>query len=101
MRKYSRLAGAIGLMCLAFIALAVSSLPAAAQQNAPQPISYGQTVNGKLSTAQVEILYTFPANQGDSITVTMDVTDGALDPLVILVDETQQTVLAVDNDSGG
>src|SRR5260221_5900905 len=33
--------------------------------------------------------------------ITMDTDKGTLDPLVILVDQSQQSVLAVDNDSGG
>jgi hypothetical protein len=72
------------------------------QQASPQqPIAYGQSVTGDLSTAQPEALYTFSAQAGDSIMITMNQTKGTLDPLVILVDQSQQTVLAVDNDSGG
>ncbi len=72
-----------------------------AQQGSPQPLGYGQTVSGELTTHRPEMLYIFAAQQGDVITVTMDAVDGNLDPLVILVDQTQQMVLAVDNDSGG
>ena len=38
---------------------------------------------------------------GDVITVTADRVDGILDPLIVLTDESQQNVLAIDNDSGG
>ncbi|MEP7284792.1 MAG: hypothetical protein ABI947_03360 [Chloroflexota bacterium] len=87
-----------------WLALVLSVLPlqtVAAQQAPPQPIAYGQSVTGSLSTAQIEVLYVFSAKQGDSIIAAMDLKDGTLDPLLILVDESQQTVLAVDNDSGG
>ena len=84
------------------LALATSPLRSASAQATPQPIAYGQTVTGDLAPDRTEALYVFTAQAGDSITITMD-TDGnsALDPLVILVDQSQQTVLAVDNDSGG
>src|SRR5258708_34327935 len=84
------------------LALATSPLRSASAQATPQPIAYGQTVTGDLAPERTEALYIFTAQAGDSITITMD-TDGnsALDPLVILVDQSQQTVLAVDNDSGG
>lgn len=92
---------AISLLCL-FLAI----LPGAhlgshpAQQNGPQPLAYGQTVSGKLTTRQPEALYIFAAQQGDAITVTMEA-EGNLDPLVILVDQSQQTVIAVGNAAGG
>src|SRR5258708_4554848 len=84
------------------LALATSPLRSASAQATPQPIAYGQTVTGDLAPDRTEALYVFTAQAGDSITITMD-TDGnsTLDPLVILVDQSQQTVLAVDNDSGG
>src|SRR5260221_14703191 len=84
------------------LALATSPLRSASAQATPQPIAYGQTVTGDLAPDRTEALYVFTAQAGDSITITMD-TDGnsALDPLVILVDQSQQSVLAVDNDSGG
>ncbi len=92
----------VTISCVVILALAaVPVLAGPAQQNSPQPLAYGQTVTGELTTQRPEALYIFAAQQGDVITVTMDVVDGTLDPLVILVDETQQMVLAVDNDSGG
>src|SRR5438132_980803 len=87
------------LAVLAFVAAPV--LAGSAQQNSPQPLAYGQTVTGELTTQRPEALYIFAAQQGDVITITMDLVDGNLDPLVILVDQSQQMVLAVDNDSGG
>jgi hypothetical protein len=72
-----------------------------AQDNTPQAITYEQTVTGELATPLEEVLYIFTATQQDAITVTMDSTNGSFDPLLILTDQTQQTVLAVDNDSGG
>jgi hypothetical protein len=89
------------VVCLT-LALATSTLSnISAQQANPQPIGYGQTVTGDLAPDRTETLYIFTAQAGDSITITMDLDTGSLDPLLILVDQSQQTVLAVDNDSGG
>src|SRR5258708_16345944 len=78
-----------------------ASRSAFAQQPSPQPIAYGQSVTGDLSNDHSEALYSFTAQAGDSVMITMDADKGTLDPLVILVDQSQQSVLGVDNDSGG
>src|SRR5712692_1188340 len=97
MRNVSRIA----LVCLAaLLALCPSAQKFATAQASPQPIAYGQTVTGQLTTAQAESLYIFAASQGDSITVSMDRSDGNISPVVILVDQSQQVVLAVGNTSG-
>jgi hypothetical protein len=88
------------ILALALILVLVAA-PTYAQQDGPQAIGYGQTVSGELTTQRPETLYSFGAQQGDVITVTMDAVDGNVDPMVILVDQSQQMVLAVDNDSGG
>src|SRR5258708_5900586 len=79
----------------------LASQTAFAQQPTPQPIAYGQSVTGDLSNDHSEALYSFTAQAGDSVMITMDTDKATLDPLVILVDQSQQSVLAVDNDSGG
>lgn len=66
-----------------------------------QPIGYGQTATGQLTTAQPEVFYIFSAQAGDVLTITMNRLDGVIDPLLVLTDESQNNVLAVDNDSGG
>jgi hypothetical protein len=97
----------LSLIYITFICAAISSLLVlsatriTAQQNGPQQIIYGQTVTGDLTAEKPEVLYTFTAAQGDSIVITLDSTGGGFDPLVILTDVNQQSVLAVDNDSGG
>ncbi len=90
-----------GFIGTAILAALLFAIPIYAQQNSPQPIAYGQTVTGELDTQNIESLYIFAGQQGDAITVTMDTIDGALDPLLILVDQSEQSVLAIDNDSGG
>jgi len=92
--------GAI-VVCLALVLSGSAAHSRSPQQSGPQPIAYGQTVTGELSNQQVEALYNFAAQQGDTITITMDAVEGNLDPLVILVDQSLTNVLAVDNDSGG
>src|SRR5688572_28753041 len=87
------------LLVLLRISLPVTTLRA--QRTAPQTITYGQSVTGQLASPIEEMLYTFAATQEDAITVTMDANGGTFDPLLILTDASQQTVLAVDNDSGG
>jgi hypothetical protein len=90
-----------GVIASGCFILLLIAMPIAAQQNTPQPLAYGQTVTGDLNTQRIEALYIFAGQQGDAITITMDSTAGTLDPLLILVDQSQQTVLAVDNNSGG
>ncbi|MCC7447475.1 MAG: PPC domain-containing protein [Anaerolineae bacterium] len=89
------------VVCLALVLSGSAAHSRSAQPGGAQPIAYGQTVTGELSNQQVEALYSFAAQQGDAITITMDAGEGNLDPLVILVDQSLTNVLAVDNDSGG
>ncbi len=84
-----------------FAAIATLLVLIAAPVVTPQPIGYGQTATGQLSSAQPEVLYIFSGQAGDVITITLERVDGLIDPLLVLIDESQTNVLAVDNDSGG
>src|SRR5579871_5638380 len=97
MRKIIRIALVAVAMRLVLIPAPWTSVTA---QASPQPIAYGQTVTGQISTSQAENLYIFAASQGDSITISMDRTDGNISPVAILVDQSQQVVLAVGNTNG-
>lgn len=73
-------------------------------QEGTQPIAYGQRVEGQWFAPGAGVLYRFSAQQGDIITVTLDALDtspAGPDPFLILLDDEQRRVLAVDNDSGG
>lgn len=61
----------------------------------PACLSYGVPVEGSLTAAQPGILYVFAAQQGDVISLTATVVDGAFDPFLILLDSAQRQVLAV------
>ncbi|HLY28652.1 MAG TPA: pre-peptidase C-terminal domain-containing protein [Aggregatilineales bacterium] len=99
LRAFERLGLVFGILMLAVGE--IKNQPVFAQPVTPQPASYGQTLIGQLDATHSENLYVFAAQAGDSIAIEMDRVNGTLHPLVILVDSSQQTVLAVDSDSGG
>lgn len=70
------------------------------RQGEPTPLQYGQTVEGELSAERPSALYMFDAALGDVVTIGMQVTGGAIDPFLVLTDESS-TLLATDDDSGG
>ena len=62
-------------------------------------IGYGVTMTGSISDEAPEALYAFRGSAGDIVTVTMNRGDGDLDPVVSLLDASQN-VLVRDDDSG-
>ncbi len=63
-------------------------------------VSYGTTITGHISDETPDLLYAFWGVEGDVITVSMNRSDGDLDPVVSLLDA-DQNVLISDDDSGG
>lgn len=94
-------AGVVGVIVVLLAghpsALVLASL---SQQADPIELVYGQTVDGRLDANQPSIFYVFDAVSGDVVTITMIVTEGDLDPFVVLNDATQ-TPLTTDDNSGG
>lgn len=62
-------------------------------------IAYGTTVTGNINNDNPEQLYAFYAEQGDTITISMNRSDGNLDSVVELLDNFQQRILR-DDDGG-
>lgn len=91
----------LGLIIAAFGGCIMAWQAVDAQSATPLPIGYGQTLTGELAAPRTELLYAFAATQGDSIAITLRKTGGEIDPFLILLDSSQQNVLAVDNDSAG
>ncbi|MFQ3567846.1 MAG: PPC domain-containing protein [Aggregatilineales bacterium] len=63
-------------------------------------LNYGDAIAGHLDDTTPQLLYVFRGAAGDAITVTMNRTDGDLDPRVAILDE-ELRELASDDDSGG
>ncbi len=85
------------------IASAAGVQPAGAapprQDNMPELV-YGQTVDGQIASDQPSAFYEFSAQAGDVVTITMIVTEGDLDPFLVLNDANRNP-LATDDSSGG
>lgn len=79
----------------AFAALDQVVLPDAFGQ-LPQ-IAYGDVLGGSLNDAAYSQAYVFEAHAGDSIQVTMENKGGNLDPLVMLLDGTLNTIAQHDD----
>jgi sRNA-binding regulator protein Hfq len=62
------------------------------------PISYGETINGTITTAESYKDYTFNGSQGDQVTITAISQDGVFDPYLTLYDG-QGNFLVADDDS--
>lgn len=63
-------------------------------------VNYGTTVTGRISDEAPELLYAFWGVEGDTITVSMNRSDGNLDPVVSVLDSEQHSLIS-DDDSGG
>lgn len=61
-------------------------------------LTYGQTVQGAVTNNSVRILYTFQGHKGDIIDITLNRTDGNLDPMLVLTDN-NNSLIAMDDDS--
>ncbi len=61
-----------------------------------QQINYGDTVADNITNGEFLDIYVFFGQQGDDIEVSMIATDGALDPLLILLDDAR--IPLADND---
>lgn len=70
------------------------------QDTEPVVLVYGQTVDGQLDGDHPSAFFAFDAQSGDVVTITMIVTEGDLDPFVVLNDPTG-VPLATDDNSGG
>lgn len=64
-------------------------------------INYGTSTTGNISDDHAEDLYAFYAQQGDTITFSMNRTDGNLDTVVELLDNLQQRILRDDDGGNG
>jgi hypothetical protein len=88
--------------CLCAVALAGGGTVAAApnRQDDLTVLVYGQTVSGRLDNAQPSAFYAFDAQAADVVTITMIVSEGEIDPFLVLND-VGRTPLATDDNSGG
>jgi hypothetical protein len=64
-------------------------------------ISYGFSVTGTVDLFTPDVWFAFWGNEGDIVSVSMNRSDGDLDPFVSILAADRQTVLASDDDSGG
>ncbi len=64
-------------------------------------LNYGTSVTGNINVDNLEDLYAFYATQGDTITISMNRSDGNLDTVVELLDNLQQRILRDDDGGNG
>jgi len=76
-------------------------LAAPPTQETPTRLVYGQTVDGNLSPEQPSAFFVFTGQAGDTVTVTLIVTGGALDPFLVLNDMARTPLAVDDNGAGG
>ncbi len=76
-------------------------LAAPPTQETPMRLVYGQTVDGNLGPEQPSAFFVFTAQAGDTVTVTLIVTGGALDPFLVLNDMARTPLAVDDNGAGG
>lgn len=102
-RKFSRIC-ALAVKIAAVVAILLASMPITDagpdRQDTLQELVYGQTVDDRVDEGQPSVFYTFDAVAEDVITVTMVVTEGDLDPFIVL-NTADRTPLATDDNSGG
>ncbi len=65
-----------------------------------QRITYGTTVTGHIDDTTPQVMFAFYGTKGDAITMSLNRGDGDLDPVVDILDSSQN-VLREDDDSGG
>lgn len=104
MSDHTRVFRWLTVAVLATAVLAGAVIPAQAappgQDTEPVVLVYGQTVDGQLGGDQPSAFFAFDALMDDVITITMIVTEGDLDPFIVLNDPSG-TPLATDDNSGG
>ncbi|MBK8020200.1 MAG: PPC domain-containing protein [Chloroflexi bacterium] len=75
------------LACLLFFSLTLAA-PAGlnAQEAAPNALAYGVTARGQISDAQSRAVYTFDGLRGDVVSLSLSITGGDLEPMLLLFD---------------
>lgn len=63
-------------------------------------ITYGTSITGNIDDLTPQVTYTFWGESGDTIRITMDRSEGDLDPYLIVIDSDGSTVLTSDDDGG-
>jgi len=96
-KRVWRAAAAI-LCTLSAVLGGVGVRPAVAQPGGQ--LTYGQSVEGRITDAAFRIIYTFQGEAGEIIEARLTRLDGNLDPTLILLDA-QNTLIGRDEDSGG
>lgn len=65
------------------------------------PITYDQPLTGTLSDAVYALFYQFEGEAGDTVTIIAERITGNLDPIVVLMDALDNTLVLSDDDSFG
>jgi len=68
------------------------------QQDAPQPIIYGDSVDGTIAGDVFEYQYEFTASMGDRVDIKMTARDGTLDPFIFLMNSEEIIIAENDDD---
>lgn len=89
----------IGLLSLMIIGVLLMAVPLFAQTTA-QPIAYGDTVNGQLTTDALAQRFTFTAREGDVVTIALDSVNNDFDAVLRLLNADGQQVAFNDDRRG-
>ncbi|GAB4546869.1 MAG: hypothetical protein OHK0023_07190 [Anaerolineae bacterium] len=87
----------LALLCLTAFLLLLT--PSASHAQGENQITYGQTIEGRLTDESFRVIYAFRGSAGEIIEARMRALDGTLDPTLILLDA-QNTLIAQDDDAG-
>ena len=74
------------IFCLLVIIMCIV-VPAQAQEDAEEPLKFGQTVSGEITNRQFEVAYRFSAQEGDYIFINYEFDEPAI---IILYEDYEQ-----------
>jgi hypothetical protein len=89
--------------CLSLLIFLLTVVPLRAQEDTPDAdtqLSYGVPMTGELDGDTPSISYTFDAQRGEVISITLSVVSGDLDPLLYLLDANNNVLVGGDDSEG-
>ena len=83
---------------LLLLLLLVLSLPVAAQDD--NHLAYGSSASGRLNDSQPRVIYTFDGQRGEVVSIDLQVTQGNLDPVMMIINSAGQLLTSLDDHNG-
>lgn len=85
------------LTCLAFASLCLTALPSLAQA---LDLAFGVTAHGQINDDEPRVAYAFDGLRGDVVSLSLQVTGGTLEPMLLLADSKGNLINLPDEQSG-